>query len=1652
MQSDGCRYSLPEFLTLRRIVVILIVGFLFVSMTSSGVIGYLKNTDVEPSRGEDHGSDISESISEIAAQQDNYNETEPNDNRSNADRISTGSSVSGSGFINGSDVDWYAFNVTAGNAFNVAYYGQTVDVSVYGPAGNLIRSESAGTPDTWSVGGVADQSGTYYVRVTPDGGLGYGIAIKTAGPDQFEQNDDRSAAASIEPNQQLNPNLFAGEQDWYAVEADSGQTVTAVVERLSGALDPEQNLRVDIFNEDGELVSEPISNESFRISGENETIYSGGTISGSIAKVNVSDTQSGTYYVRISGVEELSGFIDYALTTNTGETTAPDEDVPDGLLDSNDNQSMAEQIDEGQRVEGMVGRYYLNESRIGVDPNIDTDVYVLNATAGQTINVSGSLASAFVSLSAPDGTVLANQAQRDIVNEAGTFNLSVVANKTGKYYVEFGFVDPSAPSDAALSGSYSVTYSISNDSGGPRSGGPSKTLTIQSTGSERVSYDFTVNGQVELGERANPVEATVPDSVSGSSASGSVAQNGVDDYRFSGNLTDISVDGPANVYVNGEQIETETGDTDTETPEPRIDANILDFSPESGTYRSGETQRAQVTVENTGNREHTFFVGYSISGPNDETFNNDDNTGRSVTLAAGEEKTVSVEWTVEDDIPAGTYDAITAVWKGSPGNLETNLDRTRKNSAFEVVEDTPDPRIDASILDFSPEGGTYRSGDTQRAQVTVENTGNREHTFFVGYTAIGPDDELFNNDDRTGRTVTLAAGETRTVPVEWTVEGDAPAGTYSAVTAIWKEDSGDLETDLDRTRSDNAFEVAGESSTDPETNNSEADQKPDINGTSLSIDPFPVPAGEAPTISVDVANATPARTDVIVNVTIDGVSAEIPMDHMDENRWRVDNLTDISDPDLSSPEPGTKVQLNITAENQKGASVLNETPQAFNWTELPMEPDQTSEIENKSSLHYYTFKRIIEVPVVMVKFENQELYEGDSGFTNQSQVLQWERAREYDINSYMGSSRGSMGEVGYELKYKDNNRQFYEIEERTEYADKDLSDADIGLVREIVARTPFKIANPLKRTSDYIQLLRDGKDAVGVKKPFIVTYPGPPPEFQNTKGRFPQMTPRTYPDTAPPRLVISMTARKQKAIGHYGTWIHELGHLTQGMWDLYSGPMRGGIRQGLMGGSSGSRFDVDEFKAGMPRGPTWLERSPNKPMLPAPFLSISRTVLNNNSWQTIDRFELDKNKMPEKTLKPLISEKRNNKVVVFDTTRSPDLMNNDNIKYVFEARAVNHTKSKEIVNIYRVRHSKDNEKVSNVQMLKSYDCKIQEYGKVRSMRRGKAVKHCSLRDEDDTREDVVPGGLGKTPLNVEFTLVEETGRYHEYRPTVKTEVSSGKSNSRTVTLTGTTALDVEYSGSSFVTNITKPDLDLKAVDSKGRIVGIDENGEYVNEIPGAEASGDRTQGMEWISVPENATVKYGISSTDVQRYINETNISATNVTVGYRLSNTTYGDNPQLEMISGNLTATNTTVNTKMGTLDPGETKAIAPVAASIRLSSEPVAGESATFTASGPDDSTTSYEWDFTGDGTIDATGNTVSHTFESNGPQVVSLSVSDDNGATDRVSKTIMVKASGDDPPSNDILSLITSPPAPTVITVAGFLTAILFGLAALSARYRS
>jgi len=75
---------------------------------------------------------------------------------------------------------------------------------------------------------------------------------------------------------------------------------------------------------------------------------------------------------------------------------------------------------------------------------------------------------------------------------------------------------------------------------------------------------------------------------------------------------------------------------------------------------------------------------------------------------------------------------------------------------------------------------------------------------------------------------------------------------------------------------------------------------------------------------------------------------------------------------------------------------------------------------------------------------------------------------------------------------------------------------------------------------------------------------------------------------------------------------------------------------------------------------------------------------------------------------------------------------------------------------------------------------------------------------------------------------------------------------------------------------------------------------------------------------------------------------------------------------------------------------------------SDPAVDERVTLDASGatdPDGSVASYEWDLDGDGRYEATGRTVDHAFGEPGDYAVTLRVTDGDGATDEVTRTVSV-----------------------------------------------
>lgn len=239
--------------------------------------------------------------------------------------------------------------------------------------------------------------------------------------------------------------------------------------------------------------------------------------------------------------------------------------------------------------------------------------------------------------------------------------------------------------------------------------------------------------------------------------------------------------------------------------EPDINATLRDVNIDSGAYSNGDTVDAEATVENTGNREHTFFLGYSVYGPNGDDYDNNDMTGTPVSLEPGEDTDVSLSWDVNPDAPDGVYDAEVAVWEESDrDNLRTRLEEWREEDAFEIEQEA----ITATITDSDPPSGAYSPGETVPAAVEVQNTGTTDHTFFVGYSVFGPEGGEYDNNDETGTPVTISEDDYAEVTVEWEVPDDVPSGIYDVYVAVWKESDRDtLETKLDDTRTQSAFTV-----------------------------------------------------------------------------------------------------------------------------------------------------------------------------------------------------------------------------------------------------------------------------------------------------------------------------------------------------------------------------------------------------------------------------------------------------------------------------------------------------------------------------------------------------------------------------------------------------------------------------------------------------------------------------------------------------------------------------------------------------------------------------------------------------------------------------------------------------------------------------
>ncbi|KYH25707.1 hypothetical protein HAPAU_23850 [Halalkalicoccus paucihalophilus] len=206
---------------------------------------------------------------------------EPNDTRESAVEIAPDESVDG--VVVGSEKDWFAFEVTAGEGIELELtardlaLNRDLRMAVFDPDGTEIGALPTDNPnrgayrtdyeflatvglppstDPSVVGAdVAEETGTHYVRVSEVGSdtlngeirgfSAYTLAVETVALDRFDPNERRETATQLEPDETIDGIIAGYDRDWYAFDAEEGEEIVIdyeFVDTTDGLLGTEREL------------------------------------------------------------------------------------------------------------------------------------------------------------------------------------------------------------------------------------------------------------------------------------------------------------------------------------------------------------------------------------------------------------------------------------------------------------------------------------------------------------------------------------------------------------------------------------------------------------------------------------------------------------------------------------------------------------------------------------------------------------------------------------------------------------------------------------------------------------------------------------------------------------------------------------------------------------------------------------------------------------------------------------------------------------------------------------------------------------------------------------------------------------------------------------------------------------------------------------------------------------------------------------------------------------------------------------------------------------------------------------------------------------------------------------------------------------------
>lgn len=386
-----------------------------------------------------------------------------------AERVEPGTTVES--VVGPGQEEWYAIDLAAGEALTAIFHsefdaGRSADVSVRDPDGAVVDSvRIEAIPEPHAVGTTAERDGTHYVRAAAEGAeVSYALSFAVSNDDPHEPNDDVASATPIAPGDAVEGVIVGDDADWFAVEATAGKGIELglVAEDIAIGRDVEMTL----FNADGEDVGVlPTDNPHRGAYRTDATLPADSVVGAAVAE------QTGTYYVRVSGVSEtvhgdgtVHGFTAYTLSV---ETVALDE------FDPNERQETSTRLESGETIKAVLAGY-------------DRDWYAFDAEEGDEIAVTYEFVDTTDALLGTERTLRAPTGE--VVGIPGTMTAPV----SGTYFVQIAPDDDTTSGDLLAKETYRLTVTVGDGAPAPTDR-TSVTFTDQtSDGSSVVIEEVTL--------------------------------------------------------------------------------------------------------------------------------------------------------------------------------------------------------------------------------------------------------------------------------------------------------------------------------------------------------------------------------------------------------------------------------------------------------------------------------------------------------------------------------------------------------------------------------------------------------------------------------------------------------------------------------------------------------------------------------------------------------------------------------------------------------------------------------------------------------------------------------------------------------------------------------------------------------------------------------------------------------------------------------------------------------------------------------------------------------------------------------------------------------------------------------------------------------